>query len=189
MTKILVIDDEEYMGWIIRKAFSKSDAEIVTALTGSEGIKLIDSEYPDLIMLDLRLPDYDGLDILKEIKDKGLDTPVIIITAHGSIDTAITSMKAGAFDYITKPFDVDELIFTAEKAIEMGRLKNEVTFLRSQALKVGIRTIVESKNPIMRQIYNILPQIASSQATVLITGESGTGKEVIGREIHRLSSR
>ncbi|HEY5560746.1 MAG TPA: sigma-54 dependent transcriptional regulator [Clostridiaceae bacterium] len=189
MAKILVIDDEQYMGWIIKKAFSKSDAEIVTALTGTEGIKLIDTEYPDLIMLDLRLPDYDGMDILKEIKGNGLDIPVIIITAHGSIDTAIASMKAGAFDYITKPFDVDELLFTAEKAIEMGRLKNEVNFLRSQALTAGARTNVESKSIIMREIYDILPQIASSQATVLINGESGTGKEVIGREIHKLSSR
>ena len=189
MSKLLAIDDEEYMGWVIKKAFSRTDIKVVSTLTGKDGLRLIEIEHPDLILLDLRLTDMDGLEILKNIKNSGQDIPVIIITAHGSIDTAIESMKSGAFDYITKPFDVDELIFTAQKALEVGRLKSEVNFLRDEVIKEDENVLVNSDNLAMQEIYNSLPQIAQSDATVLITGESGTGKEVISRRIHKLSNR
>lgn len=189
MSKILVVDDEEYMGWVIQKAFSKSDYEVNVALRGKEGLKIIENDPVDLVLLDLRMPDIDGMEVLKQIKVIQPDLPVIIITAHGTIDTAIQSMKEGAFDYITKPFDIDELILLAQKAVEMGRLKNEVIYLRNQ-VNLNSGTIqYDSDNIKMKQVIQMCSQVADSNATVLITGESGTGKEVLARFIHERSSR
>lgn len=189
MSRILVIDDEEYMGWVIKKAFSKFEYEVLIALSGSEGLKIIEEKSVDLVILDLRMPDMDGMEVLKRIKAMQLEMPVIMITAHGTIDTAIKSMKEGAFDYITKPFDIDELIMQAEKAMEMGRLKDEVKYLRNQVDESTGNIEYTSNNPQMEQIYSLIDQIAQSDATVLITGESGTGKEVVARLLHKKSTR
>lgn len=116
--KILVIDDEEYMGWVIKKAFEPTYNQVSTCLNGKSGLLEIQKQRYDLIFLDLRLPDMDGMDLLLELKKIQHSIAVIIITAHGSIDTAIECMKRGAFDYITKPFDVDELLLQAQKAME-----------------------------------------------------------------------
>lgn len=189
MSKILVVDDEEYMGWIIQKAFTKLDFEVNVALRGKEGLKIIENDSVDLVLLDLRMPDIDGMEVLKQIKILQPDLPVIIITAHGTIDTAIQSMKEGAFDYITKPFDIDELILLVQKAAEMGRLKNEVVYLRNQVNLKNNTIQYESQNSKMQQVISICNQVAESNATVLITGESGTGKEVMARFIHERSLR
>jgi two-component system nitrogen regulation response regulator GlnG len=117
--KILVIDDEEYIGWVIKKAFENTDNEISLSMTGNDGLIKVQKQSYDIVFLDLRLPDIDGMDLLLELKKVQSDLAVIIITAHGSIDSAIESMKRGAYDYITKPFDVDELIIQAEKAMEL----------------------------------------------------------------------
>lgn len=189
MSRILVIDDEEYMGWVIKKAFSKFEYEVLITLSGSEGLKIIEEKSVDLVILDLRMPDMDGMEVLKRIKAMQLEMPVIMITAHGTIDTAIKSMKEGAFDYITKPFDIDELIMQAEKAMEMGRLKDEVKYLRNQVDESTGNIEYTSNNPQMEQIYSLIDQIAQSDATVLVTGESGTGKEVVARLLHKKSTR
>lgn len=189
MSKILVVDDEEYMGWIIQKAFTKLDFEVNVALRGKEGLKIIENDSVDLVLLDLRMPDIDGMEVLKQIKILQPDLPVIIITAHGTIDTAIQSMKEGAFDYITKPFDIDELILLVQKAVEMGRLKNEVIYLRNQVNLKSNTIQYESQNSKMQQVISICSQVAESNATVLITGESGTGKEIMARFIHERSLR
>jgi DNA-binding NtrC family response regulator len=187
--KILVIDDEEYIGWVIEKAFETTDNEVSKALTGYEGIKLFKSQTFEVVFLDLRLPDMDGMDILVELKRLRPEIAVIVITAHGSIDTAIESMKKGAFDYLTKPFDVDELILQAQKALEVGRMKQEINYLREEASKEANTHIFSSCNSRMDWIYKSLKQIADTSATVLITGESGVGKEIIARRIHKLSDR
>lgn len=189
MGKVLVIDDEEYMGWIIKKALAPCGFDISLATSGKSGLNLAEKENPDLVILDIRMPDIDGIEVLKRIKKIQSDTQVIIITAHGSIDTAILSMKQGAFDYITKPFDVDELIMQCKKAMDIGRLKNEVDYLR-QEVSGNINEIeLKSKNVVMTDIYETIKKISQSTATVLITGESGTGKEVAARAIHKLSDR
>jgi DNA-binding NtrC family response regulator len=187
--KILVIDDEEYIGWVIEKAFETTDNEVSKALTGNEGIKLFKSQTFEVVFLDLRLPDMDGMDILVELKRLRPEIAVIVITAHGSIDTAIESMKKGAFDYLTKPFDVDELILQAQKGLEMGRMKQEINYLREEASKEANAHIFSSCNSRMDWIYKSLRQISDTSATVLITGESGTGKEIIARRIHKSSDR
>lgn len=131
----------------------------------------------------------DGMNILEVLKKIRQDIAVIIITAHGSIDTAIESMKKGAFNYLTKPFDVEELILQAQKAIEIGRLKHEINYLREEVSKEVKDNVFESNNCKMDSIYKSLKQVAESSATVLITGESGVGKEIIARKIHQLSNR
>lgn len=187
--KILVIDDEEYIGWIIQKAFEKTDNEVYVSLDGSEGIDAVHKQNFDVVFLDLRLKDMDGMAVLEELKKIQRDIAVIIITAHGSIDTAIESMKKGAYDYITKPFDIDELMLQAEKAMEMGRLKGEVNYLRGEEAKRVRNEEFISKNEKLNSIYKAINQIANTAATVLITGEGGTGKELVARKIHQLSER
>jgi len=187
--RILVIDDEEYIGWIVQKTFENTDNEVLIALNGKSGILEVHKKNFDLVFLDLRLPDIDGMTVLEELKKIQKDIIVIIITAHGSIDTAIESMKKGAFDYITKPFDVDELMLQAEKAMEIGRLKSEVKYLRNEEAKKITNEEFKSKNEKLNSIYKSIEQIGNIEATVLITGESGTGKEVTARKIHQLSNR
>lgn len=182
MAKILVIDDEEYIGWVIKKSFEGTEHEVQCSITGAEGLKRFNSESFDLVFLDLRLPDMDGMDILSELKNLKPGIVVIIITAHGSIDTAIESMKKGAFHYITKPFDVNELLLQAEKASEIASLREEVNFFRTEAVKD-----VEELIPLNKE--EKLKPIAEASAAVLITGEYGTGKGTAARKIHLLSSR
>lgn len=187
--KLLVIDDEEYIGWVIKKAFEATEEIVSLCLDGKSGLLEIQKQSFDLVFLDLRLPDIDGMDLLLELKKLQPSLAIIIITAHGSIDTAIECMKRGAFDYITKPFDVDELLLQAKKATEMGKLKEEVKYLRSEIIKEVEESKFLSKNERVSSIFKSINQVAETTATVLIAGESGTGKELIARRIHQLSHR
>lgn len=189
MGRILVIDDEEYIGWIIKKAFENTDNQVYVTLSAEDGILQVHKQSFDVVFLDLRLKDMDGMIVLEKLKKIQNDIAVIIITAHGSIDTAIESMKKGAYDYITKPFDLEELMLQAEKAMELGRLKSEVNYLRDAEAKRLKNDEFISKNVKLNLIYKSINQIASSVATVLITGENGTGKELMARKIHQLSDR
>ncbi|MFT5873445.1 MAG: DNA-binding NtrC family response regulator [Clostridium sp.] len=187
--RILVIDDEEYIGWIIQKAFENTDNQVYTVMDGKAGIIEVYKQSFDVVFLDLRLKDMDGMIVLEELKKIQKDIAVIIITAHGSIDTAIESIKKGAYDYITKPFDLDELMLQAEKAMEVCRLKGEVSYLRCEEAKRLRDDEFTSNNEKLNLIYKSISQIATTNATILITGESGTGKELMARKIHQLSER
>lgn len=189
MSKILVIDDEEYIGWVIKKTFENTDNEVSLSYTGSEGLLQVKEQNFDLVFLDLRLPDADGMELLLELKKIQPDLIAVIITAHGSIDSAIECMKRGAFDYITKPFDVDELLLQSKKAMELRSLKREVSFLRDEIVNEADTASFTSKNQELDLIFKSLDQVAETSAVVLITGESGTGKELIARRIHQVSSR
>ncbi len=189
MGRILVIDDEEYIGWIIQKAFENTDNDIYLTLDGKSGILQVEKQSFDLVFLDLRLKDMDGMMVLEELKKIQKDISVIIITAHGSIDTAIESMKKGAYDYITKPFDLDELMIQAEKVMELRQLKGEVNYLRNEEARRFKNEELTSKDDKLNLIYQSMDKIAKTTATVLITGESGTGKELMARRIHQLSHR
>ncbi len=189
MGRILVVDDEKYIGWIIKKSFEATDYEVYSCETAKEGLLEVQKNSYDIVFLDLRLPDMDGMEVLQELKKMQQDLVVIIITAHGSIDSAIESMKKGAFDYITKPFDVDELVIQVEKAHEMQKLKEEVDYLRNINVKEIEEFSLKSKNENLNVIYKSLEQVAKSPATIFITGETGTGKELIAKKIHKLSDR
>lgn len=189
MSKILVIDDEQYIGWVIKKTFEATENEVYLTLDGKSGLMELQKQSFDIVFLDLRLPDIDGMELLAQLKKLQQDIVVIIITAHGSIDTAIESMKKGAFDYITKPFDVDELLLQAEKAMEIGKLREEVGYLREENIKEVEETRFISNNEKLNAVFNSMKQVAEISATVLITGERGTGKEIVARRIHQLSNR
>ncbi|AET67685.1 response regulator with CheY-like receiver, AAA-type ATPase, and DNA-binding domains [Desulfosporosinus orientis DSM 765] len=187
MNKLLVIDDEEHLCWALDKGLRQEGYQVLTTTQGKKGLELIQNETPSLVILDLKMPGMDGLELLVKARDLIPKLPVIIITAHGSIDTAIEAMKLGATDYITKPFDLNELKIIIKQALMVSRLREEVVFLRSELNKQHGRILGNS--PAIQDVNTLVEKVADSNATVLITGESGTGKEVTALSIHNLSYR
>lgn len=185
--KILIIDDEEHMCWALDRAMRQEGYQTEVAYRGQDGLNLIREESPSLVILDLRLPDMDGLDVLKEAKAINPKLPVIMLTAHGTIETAIEAMKIGAADYITKPFDLEELKLVIKQNLLVIQLETEVSFLRSELTGKYGNIVAQSK--IMQEIIALIERVAHSNASVLITGESGTGKEVAAVAIHQNSPR
>ncbi|TYO97322.1 sigma-54-dependent transcriptional regulator [Desulfallas thermosapovorans] len=185
--KILIIDDEEHMCWALDRAMRQEGYQTAVAYRGQQGLQLIREESPSLVILDLRMPDMDGMEVLKEAKAINPKLPVIMLTAHGTIETAIEAMKMGAADYITKPFDLDELKLVIKQNLLLSQLETEVTFLRSELTSKYDNMVGQSK--IMQEIIALIEKVANSNASVLITGESGTGKEVAAVTIHNNSQR
>jgi DNA-binding NtrC family response regulator len=188
--KILVVDDEHLIRWSLEQSLRKQGYEVLTAASGEEALKLIQEDSPDLALLDIQLPGMDGLEVLSRAKELDEELIVIMVTALGVLETAVKAMRMGAFDYINKPFNLDELSIIVRKALETGSLRKEVAQLRStQSGKYGIDKIV-SKSRYMQQVIEMVRKVAKSDAsTVLIQGESGTGKELIAKAIHYESAR
>jgi len=185
--RILVIDDEERMCWALERALSHEGYQVFTATRGLQGIEMTLETEPSTVILDLKMPDIDGIEVLKRLKSINPNIPVIMITAHGTIETAIEAMKIGATDYITKPFKLDELKVQIKQALHLSNLENEVNFLRLELGKKYGKMIGQSDA--MKEVALLIQQVAKTNATVLITGESGTGKEVAAVEIHKASNR
>jgi DNA-binding NtrC family response regulator len=163
--------------------------DVLSAGDGEEGLALFRSSCPDLILLDILLPGVDGLTVLKTIRSEDSRISVIMLTASTTVKTAVEAMKIGAADYITKPFDVEELRLNVARALETTELKREVTSLRAQIVnRYGFHNLI-GKSPGMREIYSKIEQVADTRTTVLITGESGTGKELVARALHYNSGR
>jgi len=185
---VLVVDDEVGARESLRMVL-KNDYEVFLAKDAEEALLRFNKLSPDVVLLDIILPDMDGLKILEKIKQKDPEAIVIMITATKTVKTAVEAMKLGAYDYITKPFDVDELRLVVNRAISTQALQKEVDYLREEVEKsYGFGNIIgESKG--MNDIFNMVKQIADSKTTILILGESGTGKELVSRAIHYNSSR
>ena len=185
--KILIADDEPSNRKILAQELTHKGFAVDTARGGREALAKIESAPPDLVILDYMMPDLSGLDVLKELRKRGSDTPVILITAYGSVERAVEVMKAGAYDFITRPFDPDHIELVVRKAIERQTLKREVEVL-SEESRDRYHLIV-GDSPKMKLAVDMARKAAASNSTVLLLGESGTGKELFARFIHNQSER
>jgi len=188
--KILIIDDEVFITKSLGRHLEKEGCEIFTAESGEEGVEVFKSDSPDIVLLDLNMPGMGGIDTLKELRKLSSDAIVIIITAHGDIETAVSAIKLGAYDFVEKPFELDRITVVINKAMETAHLKREVHFLREEKYDTyTFHNIVGESNG-MKESINLAKKVASSDAnTILIQGESGTGKSLMARAIHYNSPR
>jgi len=185
MDKILVVDDEPGICHSFKKILGRYDYDVITASSGEEAVERAMIELPDLVIMDINMPGMDGLETLRKLKSVNPSLATIIMTAFSSSEKAITAMKFGAYDYITKPVDNVLLVALVEKAIEAGRMNIPVTF--DGESEEG-ETII-GKSPVMLEIFKRIGQVAESDVTVLLRGETGTGKELIARAVHQHSGR
>ena len=185
--KILVTDDEPSNRQILAQELTHKGFAVDMARSGREALAKIESAPPDLVILDYMMPEMNGLDVLRELRNKGNDTPVVLITAYGSVERAVEVMKAGAYDFITRPFDPDHIELVVRKAIERQTLKREVAIL-SEEMRDRYHLIV-GESAKMKLALEMAKKAAASNSTVLLLGESGTGKELFARFIHNQSER
>jgi len=189
MHSILVIDDNESIRDLLSEFLTGKGFEVIGVGDGEAGLDQLKRQKFDLFFVDLVMPGMGGVDVLREAKNLNVDAPAIVITAFGSIETAVDAMRFGAFDYITKPFNLEELLMTANRAIDHQKLQRENASLKKQLKdRFDFRKIV-GNSPRMQSLYRILEKISDTDSTVLITGESGTGKELVAKTIHFNSSR
>lgn len=189
-SKILVIDDEEFITKSLKQHLEKEECEVVTAASGEEGLEIYKAESPDIIILDLNMPGIGGIETLKAVRNLSSDVIVIIITAHGDIETAVSAIKLGAYDFVEKPFELDRISVLIRKATETVHLKREVSFLREEKFDTYSFNNIIGESPVMKDVITLAKKVAASDAnTILIQGESGTGKSLLARAIHYHSPR
>jgi DNA-binding NtrC family response regulator len=187
--RILIVDDEEHVCALFQRILQKEGYEVECAATGEDGLALLERRPFDLVITDLKMPGIDGMELLKRGRALRPSLNFVMLTAFGTVQTAVEAMKQGAYDYLVKPVDKDEITIVAAKALEVRRLTREVDRLRSQLdLALDFDQIVgQSKS--MKAVFRLMKMVADSNATILLQGESGTGKELIARAIHRASRR
>jgi DNA-binding NtrC family response regulator len=189
MPNILVVEDKDTMRNMLYETLTEEGYRVDAASNGRQAMDLVGNKSYDLVLTDLRMPEIDGLELLSKVKEFDADTSVIVMTAYGTIEDAVSAMKKGAFDFLTKPFDTGHLCMLVGRALENRRLVAENTLLRQELLSQhGIDNII-GKNAKMAELALLVHKVAKSDASVLLQGESGTGKELFARAIHNLSLR
>jgi DNA-binding NtrC family response regulator len=188
--RILVVDDEYLIRWSLQQNLVEHGYDVVMAASAEEGLAILEREEPQLVLLDIQLPGMSGLDLLKRIKEDLPHCEVVMVTATADLSVAVKAMKSGAFDYVPKPFNLDEVRITVDKALETTRLRSEVTLLKEkEGVRHGFDSII-CRSGVMSQVVSVARKIAESDAaTVLLTGESGTGKDLLAQAIHHESAR
>ncbi|PYM72623.1 MAG: two-component system response regulator, partial [Candidatus Rokuibacteriota bacterium] len=187
--RVLIADDEDGLRWVLEKGLRQAGYDVVAVKDGDSALRAFEAEPFDLVFLDVRMPGVDGLTALARLREIRADACVIVMTAHGTMDTAIQAMQRGAYDYLAKPFDLDEVLLLAERAMAARRLTQEVTRLKSGLQEVWEFGAIIGRHPRMQDVYKTIGRVAGSDVTVLLRGESGTGKELVASAIHNYSRR
>jgi two-component system response regulator AtoC len=187
--RVLIVDDEKNMRWVLRQALEGEGFDVAEAEDGKSALDAVSDQMPDIMILDHRMPPPDGMEVLRRLRSKGEVFPIIMLTAHGNVQQAVEAMKAGASEYLTKPFDLEELKLAMEKALKYSDLAQEVELLREEVgREYDIDGIVAS-DPQMIGVLETIQKVGPASANVLIYGESGTGKELVARALHNSSDR
>ncbi len=180
---ILILDDDNNMRWVLRRALTQAGYNVAMAATGEEGLELLSREPIDLVLLDMRMPGLDGLGVLRRFRESREDVPVILLTAYASVQTAVGAMKLGAWDYLGKPFDVDELKLLIARALEQREERAEIRRLRAQVAAEQQAGEIVGKSKAMVELLERLPALAARPENILITGDEGTGKRLVARAL------
>jgi two-component system nitrogen regulation response regulator GlnG len=190
LRRILVADDEESMRWVLSKALKRKGFEVDLAPDGRQALELIKDNFYDLAVLDIKMPGISGLDLLDKVRELKSDLLVVIMTAEASMKNAVEAMRRGAYDYITKPFDLDVIDAIIEKVERARDIRGQVTTLKQELKeRYQVEKNIVGNSPAMREVYKTIGKVADSDVTILIQGESGTGKELVARAIHFNSGR
>lgn len=188
----IIIDDEVNMLDMLSASLRREGFQIAVARDGRQGLKYVNAQVFDFILCDLKMPVMDGLEFLEEAKARKINTTIIMISAFATVDVAVEAMKRGAYDFVTKPFKIDQILCVLEKAAERTKLKKENLHLRQKVQELekgrGFGAII-GKSQALQDVFNLAKRVAGHDTTVLITGESGTGKELVARGIHQFSNR
>ncbi len=187
--RILIVDDEEGMRRLLGRVLTREGYETVTVGSGAEALRQVAAERFDLVVTDIKMPEMDGLQLLAELKAYEPSLPIIVMTAYGTIENAVQALRSGAYDYLVKPFENDEIKLTVAKVLERERLLAENRYLHAELEGRYDFSGIVGGSPAMQQVYEMASSVAASNANVLITGESGTGKELLARSIHFSSPR
>jgi len=186
---ILIVDDDDSIRTLLTDFLGGEGYRIVEGKTGGEVLPALEREQPDLLIMDMRMPEQTGMQVLQNIKDKAIEVPVLLMTAYGTSNIAIQAIQNGAYDYITKPFDLDEVLLTVQRCLEHRALAKRVEDLSARHPDRDVRDRFVGNSSAMLRVFTTIGRVAGSDATVLITGESGTGKELAARYLHENSRR
>src|SRR5262245_4460669 len=189
MARVCVVDDNEMMRQSVTAALERDEHQVTAFRDASSALTAIGQQPFDAIVSDLKMPGMDGIEFLRQLRDRQMETPLILMTAFATVPTAVEAMKLGAFDYLQKPFEADELVVLIERAIQMTRLRTENDALRTSLSDWQRPIELIGTGPAMRQVREQIVKVATSSATVLVQGESGTGKELVARMVHAQSPR
>jgi two-component system response regulator HydG len=187
--RVLIIDDDESMCEVLREALTQREFEVTCRGSADEGLRILTEQDFDVVVTDVNMPTMTGVDLCRRIIANREDLPVVVMTAFGSMETSVLAIRAGAYDFVTKPFEIDDLVLTLERALKHRALRQEVKRLKTAVDDAHRFDEILGASPPMKKVYDLISRVAESDTSVLITGESGTGKELVARALHQRSAR